>query len=115
MRAEYERMKAGWGGIPAYDRWFATAANNAGIASVGLYADHVPEFTALIAHDNHDMRRFYQHVRELAAMAPSQRQALLASFAPPSPVASAADIVPVASVPAAPLLATGSSPGAIAP
>src|SRR4029453_17045505 len=44
MRAEYEALKAGSSGSLAFERWFAAGANNAGIASVSLYADRVPQF-----------------------------------------------------------------------
>jgi predicted aminopeptidase len=87
MREQYERAKAGWGGIAAYDRWFQTGANNAGIAGVGLYADHVPEFAALIAVDNHDMPRFYEDVKALAQLPKGQRETRLAALAKPRAIA----------------------------
>jgi len=87
MRDNYERAKAGWGGIAAYDRWFQTGANNAGIAGVGLYADHVPEFAALIALDNHDMPRFYDDVKRLAKMSKGQREQRLAALVKPAALA----------------------------
>lgn len=87
MREQYERAKAGWGGIAAYDRWFQTGANNAGIAGVGLYADHVPEFAALIAADHHDMPRFYEDVKALAKMPKGAREQRLAALAKPAAIA----------------------------
>ena len=87
MRENYERAKAGWGGIAAYDRWFQTGANNAGIAGVGLYADHVPEFAALIAANNHDMPRFYDEVKALARLPRGEREHRLAMLAKPSAIA----------------------------
>lgn len=107
MRAQYERLKAGWGGLAAYDRWFTTGANNAGIAGVGLYADHVPEFAALIAADRHDLSRFYEEVKALAALPKPQREARLASLGH-APTVAGNTAMP-------PLLSTSSSPGALAP
>jgi len=37
MRAEYAALKAGWDGAPAFDRWFAGGANNAGSPRRALY------------------------------------------------------------------------------
>ncbi|HZQ63481.1 MAG TPA: aminopeptidase [Casimicrobiaceae bacterium] len=91
MREQYERAKASWGGIAAYDRWFQTGANNAGIAGVGLYADHVPEFAALIAADNFDMPRFFEDVKMLAQLPKGQREARLAALGKPRAVAASSD------------------------
>lgn len=106
MRAQYERLKAGWGGLAAYDRWIATGANNAGIAGVGLYADHVAEFAALIAANHHDLPRFFEDVKMLASMAKPQREARLAALVRPAAVAGNTVASP-------PLLSTSSSPGAL--
>jgi len=78
MRAEYERMKAGWDGVPAFDRWFAAGANNAGIAAAGLYADRVAAFAALLAAEGGDLPRFYERVRALAALPGPERGLALA-------------------------------------
>jgi predicted aminopeptidase len=78
MRAEYERIKAAWGGVPAFDRWFASGANNAGIAAAGLYNDRVPQFAALLAAEGGDLQRFYARVKQLAALSKPEREATLA-------------------------------------
>ena len=87
MREQYERAKAGWGGLAAYDRWFQTGANNAGIAGVGLYADHVAEFAALIVANDHDMIRFYDDVKTLAKLPKGMREQRLAALAKPAAIA----------------------------
>jgi predicted aminopeptidase len=87
MRGQYERLKAEWGGTPAFDRWFAAGANNAGIIAVALYADRVPQFTALLAAERGDLPRFYDRVRALAALPKGERDAALRAVAPPSPSA----------------------------
>ncbi len=82
MRAQYEQMKAMWGGGPAFDRWFAGGANNAGIAAAGLYNDRVPQFAALLAAEGGDLLRFYARVKQLAALPKAEREATLARLTP---------------------------------
>jgi predicted aminopeptidase len=82
MRAEYEALKAGWDGVPAFDRWFAGGANNAGIAAAGLYSDRVPQFRALLDAENGDLPRFYARVKALAALPIAEREAALAAYRP---------------------------------
>ena len=77
MRAAHERMKAAADGAPVFDRWFATGANNAGIAAVGLYADRVPQFRALLATEGGDLPRFYARVKAMAARPKAERDAVL--------------------------------------
>jgi predicted aminopeptidase len=81
MRSEYEKLKTAWGGVPAYDRWFASGANNAGIAAAGLYNDRVPQFSALLASEHGDLPRFYARVKGLASMPKAEREAVLARAA----------------------------------
>ena len=79
MRADHERIKAGWGGAVVFDRWFAGGANNAGIVSAGLYADRVPQFAALLAAEGGDLPRFYARVKALAALPKAERDQALAA------------------------------------
>ena len=81
MRAEYERQQAASPGVTAFDRWFAGGANNAGIVAAGLYADRVPQFSALLAAEDGDLVRFYARVRALAAMPVTEREAALTAAA----------------------------------
>lgn len=82
MRLRYAQMKASWGGGPAFDRWFAGGANNAGIAAVGLYADHVEQFRELLAAEGGDLPRFYTRVRTLVALPKAERDAALSAARP---------------------------------
>src|SRR5581483_11385302 len=79
MRADYEAMKAGWGFGP-YDAWFARGPNNASLAAVGLYAEEVPLFKAILAEEHGDLPRFYARVRALAAMPKVERERMLAAY-----------------------------------
>jgi predicted aminopeptidase len=83
MRAEYERWTAASGAAPAFDRWFAAGANNAGIVAAGLYADRVPQFASLLAAENGDLPRFYARVKALAELRPAEREATLAASGRP--------------------------------
>jgi predicted aminopeptidase len=82
MRVDYDALKAGWDGAPAFDRWFAGGANNAGIAAIALYSDRVPQFRALLDAEGRDLARFYAQVKVLAAMPKPQREAALAAYGP---------------------------------
>jgi predicted aminopeptidase len=82
MRIEYDALKAGWDGVPAFDRWFAGGANNAGIVAVGLYSDRLPQFRALLDAEGGDLPRFYAQVKALAALPKPEREAALAAYGP---------------------------------
>jgi predicted aminopeptidase len=87
MRAAYDALKKEWGGFAAYDGWFAQGPNNASLAAVGLYTQKVPEFHALLAGDTGDLRRFYAHVKALAALPKGERDSALAAAAAANPTA----------------------------
>jgi len=93
MRADYERLRAGWDGAPAFDRWFAAGANNAGIAAAGLYADRVPQFAALLAAEGGDLPQFYGRVKALAALRKADRESALAAYASAVPGTSSHPLV----------------------
>ena len=90
MRAAYDALKKEWGGFAAYDGWFAQGPNNANLAAVGLYTQKVPEFHALLAGDSGDLRRFYAHVKALAALPKGERDSALATAAAASRTAGTA-------------------------
>ena len=90
MRAAYDALKKEWGGFAAYDGWFAQGPNNASLAAVGLYTQKVPEFHALLAGDGGDLRRFYAHVKALAALPKGERDSALAAAAAASRTAGTA-------------------------
>ncbi len=96
MKKAYELAKAGTRGLAGYDRWFAGYANhgpnNASLASVSLYTKQVPAFRALLAQEGGDLPRFYERVKELAAMPRAERDGVLAraTAATPTPEVSLA-------------------------
>ncbi len=77
LAAEYEGMKASWGGFKGYDPWLGPKANNASLASVAVYTHLVPAFQALLERVGGDLPRFYEEARRLAAMPRAERQAEL--------------------------------------
>jgi len=78
MRAEYGRIKEGWGGFAGYDRWFEQPLNNAQLASVAIYTQLVPAFERILRDNGGDLPRFYAEVRRLAALPKAERDAELA-------------------------------------
>jgi predicted aminopeptidase len=75
MQEEYRRLKASWGGFAGYDRWFGGKLNNATLASVSLYTELVPAFTALLEQEGGDLPRFYAAVKQLAKLPKDERDA----------------------------------------
>lgn len=71
-----------WGGYEGYDASFRTPWNNARLAAMAAYQDDVPAFAALLAREHGDLRRFFLEVKKLAALAPSERDAMLRALAP---------------------------------
>ena len=82
MDDEYRGLKRRWGGFAGYDRWFANGVNNAQIASIAVYTQHVPAFEALIAQSGGDMKEFYRQVRLLALKEKKERNRALAALTP---------------------------------
>lgn len=76
MNADYQALKAEWGGFSGYDRFFA-GANNATLASLAVYNQWVPAFNALLEREGRDLPRFYTAVRELARLDRAERDTRL--------------------------------------
>ena len=77
MHEDYRQLRESWGGFAGYDRWFAHKANNALLASVGIYNQRVPAFQALLARERGDLPRFYEAAKKLARMSKPERTAAL--------------------------------------
>jgi predicted aminopeptidase len=79
LRADYARLKAGWGGDAVYDGWMAGELNNARLLPFGLYHEWVGAFEALFAQAGGDWGAFYADVARLAeANGDDRRQRLTA-------------------------------------
>ena len=78
LQADYQRLKASWGGFAGYDWIFKQNLNNAFFVSNALYTQLVPAFQALLARSGGDLQRFYS---ESGALAGKSREAREASFA----------------------------------
>ncbi len=77
LQQDYESLKAAWGGFQGYERLFAKVPNNALFASISVYSDYVPAFSALLDKHRGDMRAFYAEVRELGRLEKGERIARL--------------------------------------
>jgi predicted aminopeptidase len=82
LDADYRKLREAWGGFAGYDEWFARRPNNAQLASVAVYTAHVPAFEALLARERRDLPRFYEAVKELAALPKPERDARLRALSP---------------------------------
>ena len=67
LSADYQLLKAEWGGYAGYDRWFAEPLSNAHFASVATYNDFLPAFEKLLA-EKKTFRAFYAAVHTLAQL-----------------------------------------------
>lgn len=78
--AQYQGLKAGWGGFDGYDSWFSPLPNNAHFASLATYEALVPAFRELLAQQHGDFAAFYDAVRELGKKNRAARDASLAAL-----------------------------------
>lgn len=76
FRQSYGELKAGWGGFAGYDPWVAQA-NNAAFGVQAAYDELVPGFEALFEREGRDWQRFYDAVKQLAALPREQRHEAL--------------------------------------
>ena len=81
MRHDYESLKASWGGVNTYDRWFAHPINNAQIGALATYTQLLPVFEQLLQENGGHLRAFYAAVRNLSQMPKVARAQLLALIA----------------------------------
>lgn len=92
MREEYARMSESWGGAASFDAWFDDGLNNARLASLAAYRDHVPAFCALLAECSDAMECFFERVEALAQRGREEREVSLQRLAE---TRSASDLCPV--------------------
>lgn len=84
LQEDYARLRASWGGFAGYDRFFAQSLNNAHLAAIGAYNDLVPAFESALSQASGDFSRFYDHVKQLAALPKERRDEALRSMAVPA-------------------------------
>ena len=80
LRHDYASLKARWNGYAAFDNWFAQDLNNAHLAAIGLYGQHVSAFQKLLAQHEGDLGAFYRTVHELARQPKSERDGMLTAL-----------------------------------
>jgi len=78
LRAEYAHLRTQWGEYDGYDGWFTPDLNNAHLASVGLYHQHVPAFQTLLTGVHGDLPEFYRLARRISRLPKEARSARLA-------------------------------------
>jgi predicted aminopeptidase len=79
LQAEYGEVSADWPEPVPFSGWFSGPINNASLAAVSVYDDHVAALRALFQQSSGDLETFYQRATELAEMELEERRnALLA-------------------------------------
>jgi len=89
LRADYEVLKASWGGDPSYDNWFKRPLNNARLNTIATYYHFVPAFQRLLVKHQGDLQNFYAEAKALSVLDKDTRHARMAALAgePPSSIA----------------------------
>jgi len=86
LRRDFETEKQKVPEIAAYDPWFATELNNAGLATIAVYHDLVPAFQRILSRSHGDLAEFYQECRRLSRLpSPERQQHLQQLMSQPSP------------------------------
>jgi predicted aminopeptidase len=81
MREEYRALRAQWNGFGGYDAWFESGLNNAKIALVLTYNEHLPALQNLLAGKSGDLRAFNVACETLARLSADERNAALSRLA----------------------------------
>lgn len=89
LRAEYARLKDGWG-TGGYEWLFGAEMNNASLLAVATYHDCVPGLEARLVAAGRDLPAFYGEVRALAKLDRAQRHAAVCR--PGAPAAGASSV-----------------------
>jgi predicted aminopeptidase len=73
LKADYEALKARWGGFAGYDRIMGAQPGNALLASIAAYSKYVPGFERMLEAEGGDLPRFYAAVKGLARLKKEER------------------------------------------
>ncbi len=77
LRSNYASLKVKWNGYAAFDNWFKQDLNNAHLAAIGLYSQHVATFQKLLAQQNGDFAAFYRAAKEISQLPTAERETAL--------------------------------------
>jgi len=80
LRNDYAALKRDWGNHADYDKWFAQDLNNAHLAAIGMYHQHVAALQKLLAQQNNDLAVFYASVRAMEDLPENERRMSLQKF-----------------------------------
>lgn len=78
MRDEYMRLRAEWGGVSEYDRWFDRTLNNASLAAIATYRQWLPALRTRL--DTLGIEAFYEEMERLAELPGEERYAWLEAW-----------------------------------
>jgi predicted aminopeptidase len=81
LRADYEVLKASWGGDTSYDPWFKRPINNARLNTIATYYHFVPAFQRLLANNGGDLQKFYNDAKALSGLEKEKRHARMVALA----------------------------------
>jgi predicted aminopeptidase len=79
LSQDHEQKKLSWDGYKGFDRWINSSTNNAVIGAFNIYTQSEPAFSALLAQQGNDMRKFYAEVKALAKLEKTERRTKLAA------------------------------------
>jgi predicted aminopeptidase len=74
LQHDFEAEKLKVPEMAAYDRWFASGLNNAGLAATAVYHDLVPAFERILSRSHGDLSVFYRECRKLSRLPSLERQ-----------------------------------------
>ncbi|OGI48764.1 MAG: aminopeptidase [Candidatus Muproteobacteria bacterium RIFCSPHIGHO2_12_FULL_60_33] len=77
LRSDYEILKASWGNYADYDKWISQDLNNAHLAAIGMYSQHVAAFQKLLAQQGDNLMAFYHSVKKMANLPENERRIAL--------------------------------------
>lgn len=80
MRKDFARLKATDIGFSSYDKWFSLELNNALLATISTYTQHVPAFHALLMKQGGDLESFFDVVKEISKMTEDERNSTLKAY-----------------------------------
>lgn len=80
LRNDYVALKKNWGNHADYDKWFAQDLNNAYLAAIGMYHQHIKAFQKLLMQRDGDLTAFYRAAKEMASLPKNERDMTLQKF-----------------------------------